>query len=45
VHRTSNGYRFLDPLEREPGRKTYKSENPARLGLRSLLKTARRIVG
>ena len=30
VHRTSNGYRFLDPLEREPGRKTYKSENPAR---------------
>jgi hypothetical protein len=22
VHRTSNGYRFLDPLEREPGRKT-----------------------
>ena len=29
VHRTSNGYRFLDPLEREPGRKTYKSENPA----------------
>ena len=30
VHRTSNGYRLLDPLEREPGRKTYKSENPTR---------------
>jgi helix-turn-helix protein len=30
VNRTSNGYTFVDPLEREPGRKTYKSENPAR---------------
>jgi hypothetical protein len=30
VHRTSNSYRFLDPLDREPGRKTYKSENPTR---------------
>jgi hypothetical protein len=29
VHRTSNGYTFTDPLEREPGRKTYE-ENPAR---------------
>ena len=28
VIRTSNGYRFLDPLDREPGRKNYKSENP-----------------
>jgi hypothetical protein len=28
VHRTSNAYRFLDPIDREPGRKTYKSENP-----------------
>jgi hypothetical protein len=31
VIRTSNGYRFLDPLEREPGRRGWcKSENPAR---------------
>jgi Helix-turn-helix domain len=28
--RTSNGYRFVDPLDREPGRKGYKSENPTR---------------
>jgi hypothetical protein len=33
VIRTSNAYRFLDPIEREPGRRgwgTCKSENPAR---------------
>jgi Helix-turn-helix domain len=30
VIRTSNGYRFVDPLERDPGRKGYKSENPTR---------------
>ena len=30
VHRTSNGYQFLDPLAREPGRRGYKSENPVR---------------
>ena len=30
VIRISNGYSFGDPLDREPGRKTYKSENPAR---------------
>jgi hypothetical protein len=30
VIRTSNGYRFTDPLDREPGRKAYKSENPTR---------------
>jgi hypothetical protein len=33
VIRTSNGYRFLDPLERAPGRRSYvacKTENPAR---------------
>ena len=30
VIRTSNGYRFLDPLDREPGRRGYKSENPSR---------------
>jgi hypothetical protein len=30
VHRTSNGYRFVDPLDRDPGRRGYKSENPAR---------------
>ena len=28
VIRVSNGYRFTDPLDREPGRKAYKSENP-----------------
>jgi hypothetical protein len=28
VIRTSNGYRFLDPLDREPRRKGYKSEFP-----------------
>src|SRR6516162_7321995 len=31
VIRTSNGYRFRDPLEREPGRRVWcKSENPTR---------------
>jgi hypothetical protein len=30
VHRTSNGYRFVDPLDRDPGRRGYKSENPSR---------------
>ena len=30
VHRTSNGYTFVDPLDRDPGRRGYKSENPAR---------------
>jgi hypothetical protein len=31
VIRTSNGYQFLDPLDREPGRRSWcKSENPAR---------------
>jgi hypothetical protein len=29
VHRTSNGYRFVDPLDRDPGRRGYESENPA----------------
>src|SRR5215471_5787330 len=29
VIRTSNAYRFIDPLSREPGRRGYKSENPA----------------
>ena len=28
VIRTSNGYRFPDPLELQPGRRGYKSENP-----------------
>jgi hypothetical protein len=28
VIRISNGYSFSDPLDREPGRKAYKSENP-----------------
>jgi hypothetical protein len=30
VHRTSNGYYFTDPLDRDPGRRGYKSENPTR---------------
>ena len=30
VHRTSNGYHLIDPLDRDPGRRGYKSENPAR---------------
>ncbi|MBO0735239.1 MAG: helix-turn-helix domain-containing protein [Alphaproteobacteria bacterium] len=30
VIRTSNGYSFRDPLDRQPGRKGYKSENPTR---------------
>jgi len=30
VIRTSNGYFFVDPLEREPGRRGYKSENRTR---------------
>jgi len=30
VVRISNGYSFGDPLDREPGRKAYKSENPTR---------------
>jgi hypothetical protein len=28
VVRISNGYHFFDPLERQPGRRGYKSENP-----------------
>ena len=30
VIRISNGYSFSDPIDREPGRKAYKSENPTR---------------
>jgi hypothetical protein len=30
INRTSNGYRFFDPLEREPGRNGYKPQNPGR---------------
>jgi hypothetical protein len=30
VIRTSNAYRFIDPLDREPDRKGYESENPTR---------------
>jgi hypothetical protein len=31
VIRTSNGYRFFDPLDHDPGRRVWsKSENPAR---------------
>jgi hypothetical protein len=28
VIRTSDAYRFIDPLDRDPGRLGYKSENP-----------------
>jgi hypothetical protein len=37
VHRTSNGYQFLDPLDRDPGRRGYKSENPRRCGWRPVI--------
>jgi hypothetical protein len=38
VVRTSNGYRFLDPLEAEPGRRGWcKSDNPHRLPCERLL--------
>jgi hypothetical protein len=30
VVRISNGYSFGDPIDREPGRKAYKSDNPTR---------------
>ena len=30
VIRTSNAYHLLDPLDRDPGRRGYQSENPAR---------------
>jgi hypothetical protein len=45
VVRTSNGYRFIDPLGREPGRRGYKSENPARPMNRDLKKDGARLDG
>jgi hypothetical protein len=48
VIRLSNGYSFGDPLDREPGRKTYKSENPTRPQNRDLKQEERggaRLVG
>jgi len=46
VLRTSNAYRFLDPLDREPGRRVWcKSENPARPQNRDKQKDGARLDG
>jgi hypothetical protein len=46
VIRTSNGYRFTDPLDREPGRRGWcKSENPARPQNREKQKDGARLAG
>jgi hypothetical protein len=45
VVRTSNGYTFTDPLERELGRKTYKSENRSGPQNQDLKKDGARLVG
>jgi hypothetical protein len=45
VIRTSNAYRFIDPLSREPGRRGYKSENPAGPQNQDLTRTGARLVG
>ena len=46
VLRTSNGYRFVDPLEREPGRRVWcKSENPTRPQNRKKQKDGARLDG
>jgi hypothetical protein len=45
VIRTSNAYRFVDPLTRDPGRKGYKSENPAGPQNRDLKKKGARLDG
>ena len=45
VIRTSNAYRFIDPLDREPGRKAYKSENPTRPQNRDLKTDGARLDG
>jgi hypothetical protein len=46
VIRTSNGYRFRDPLEREPGRRVWcKSENPTRPQNRDLKQEGARLDG
>jgi hypothetical protein len=41
VIRISNGYTFGDPLDREPGRKAYKSENPTQPQNKDLKKEPR----
>ena len=44
--RTSNAYQFLDPLDREPGRRVWcKSENPARPQNREKHKDGARLDG
>jgi hypothetical protein len=45
VIRTSNGYRFVDPLERDPGRRGYKSENRTEPQNRDFKKEGARLVG
>ena len=45
VIRTSNGYRFIDPLSREPGRRGYKSENPTEPPNQDLKRTGARLAG
>jgi hypothetical protein len=46
VIRTSNGYQFLDPLGREPGRRVWcKSENPTGPQNRDLTRTGARLDG
>jgi len=45
VIRTSNGYRFVDPLDREPGRRSYKSENRSRPQNRVKKKEGARLAG
>ena len=46
VIRTSNGYSFVDPLEREPGRRVWcKSENPTRPQNREKQKDGARLDG
>jgi hypothetical protein len=45
VIRTSNGYSFLDPLDREPGRRGCKSENPTRPQNRDLTSEGARLGG
>jgi hypothetical protein len=45
MNRTSNGYRFFDPLEREPGRNGYKPQNPGRPINQEKKKDGARLVG
>ena len=45
VIRTSNAYRFIDPLDRQLGRRGSKSENPARPQKRDLTLEGARLTG